>query len=157
MSLVRTCPLSFRQRAFSSLMVVVAATGYRRWLSRPWQWCLKDYMVLVAVSAAGLALSRFPPPMILFITIFAGAVHACFRLTRFGFTLADITTLLAIILLTAAVVLPAMERTRIRTLGRSIFPFAVPARYISLLYGSISVISDRFDPASVVRGSRVGG
>jgi hypothetical protein len=32
--------------------------------------------------------------------------------------------------------LPAMERARNRTLGKSFFPFAVPARYISLLFGS---------------------
>ena len=46
---LQTWPLSFRQRTFSFLMVILAATGYRRWLSRPWQWSLRDYMVVVAV------------------------------------------------------------------------------------------------------------
>ena len=133
---LQTWPLSFRQRTFSFLMVILAATGYRRWLSRPWQWSLRDYMVVVAVCAALLMLSSAPTPMIVFFTILAGAVHACLSLARHGFRLIDISTLLVIILLTAALVLPAMERTRSRTLGNSFFPFAVPARYILLLSGS---------------------
>jgi hypothetical protein len=133
---LKTWPPTFRQRTFSILMVILAATGYRRWLSRPWQWSLRDYMVLVALCAAWLVLSNSPTPMIVFITIFAGAVLACFSLTRHGFTLTDITTLFAIILLTAAIMLPAMQETRNRTLGKKFFPFAVPARYIMLLSGS---------------------
>ena len=117
-------------------MVILAATGYRRWLSRPWQWSLRDYLVVVAVCAALLMLSGAPTPMIVFFTILAGAVHACLSLARHGFRLIDISTLLVIILLTAALVLPAMERTRNRTLGNSFFPFAVPARYILLMSGS---------------------
>jgi CHASE2 domain-containing sensor protein len=127
---------SSRQRMLSILMVILAATGYRRWLSRPWQWSLRDYMVIVAVCSAGLLVSRSPMPMIVFFTALAGALLACLSLARHGFKLVDITTLLAIILLTAAVILPAMERTRNRTLGTSVFPFAVPARYITLFSGS---------------------
>jgi hypothetical protein len=127
---------SSRQRALSSLMVILVATGYRRWLSRPWQWSLRDYMVIVAVCSAGLLVFRSPMPMIVFFTTLAGAVLACLSLARYGFKLADITMLLAIILLTAAVILPAMERTRNHTLGKSFFPFAVPARYITLFSGS---------------------
>jgi hypothetical protein len=93
-------------------------------------------MVLVAVCAAGLVLSGSPTAVIVFFTILAGAVYACLSLARHGFKLADITTLLAIILLTAALVLPAMEQTRNRTLGKSSFPFAVPAKYITLFSGS---------------------
>ena len=129
-------PPSYGQRALSILMVILAATGYRRWLSRPWQWSLRDYMVIVAVSSAGLLVCRSPLPMIVFFAALAGAVFACLSLARFGFKLADITMLLAIVLLTAAVILPAMERTRNRTLGKSIFRFAVPARYITLFSGS---------------------
>jgi hypothetical protein len=132
---IQTWPPSFRQRTFSILMVSVVAAGYRRWLPRPWQMTIRDYMVMVAVSAAGLVLSGFPTPMILFITLFALAVYTCLNLTGHGFSLADITTLLAIILLTAAIMLPAMERTRIGTLGKSFFPIAVPARYTVLLFG----------------------
>jgi hypothetical protein len=127
---------SYRQRTLSILMAILAATGYRRWLSRPWQWSLRDYMVIVAVCSAGLLVSRSPMPMIVFFTTLAGAVFACLSLARYGFKLADITMLLAIILLTAAVILPAMERTRNHTLGKSLFPFAVPARYITLFSGS---------------------
>jgi len=105
---LQTWPLSSRQRTFSFLMVILAATGYRRWLSRPWQWSLRDYMVVVAVCAALLMLSSAPTPMIVFFAILAGAVHACLSLARHGFRLIDISTLLVIILLTAALVLPAM-------------------------------------------------
>ena len=118
-------------------MVILAATGYRRWLSRPWQWSLRDDSVVVAVCAALLMLSGALTPMIVFFTILAGAVHACLSLARHGFRLIDISTLLVIILLNrSCLVLPAMERTRNRTLGNSFFPFAVPARYILLMSGS---------------------
>jgi hypothetical protein len=93
-------------------------------------------MVMVAVCAACLMLSSAPTPVIVFFAILAGAVHACLCLARHGFRFIDISTLLVIILLTAALVLSAMERTRNRTLGNSVFPFAVPARYILLLSGS---------------------
>jgi hypothetical protein len=125
-----------RQRTLSIFMAILALTGYRRWLSRPWQWSLRDYMVIVVVCSAGLLVSRSPMPMVVFFTTLAGAVLACLGLARHGFKLADITALLAIILLTAAIILPAMERTRNRTLGKSFFPFAVPARYITLFSGS---------------------
>jgi hypothetical protein len=92
-------------------------------------------MVIVAVCSAGLLVSRSPMPMIVFFTTLAGAVLACLSLARHGSKLADITTLLATILLTAAIILPAMERTRKCTLGKSFFPFAVPARYITLFSG----------------------
>ena len=127
---------SSRQRTFSIVMVILAATGYRRWLSRPWQWSLRGYMVIVAVCAAGLLVSRSPTPIIFYFTALAGAVFAGLRLAWHGFRLADITTLLAIILLTAAIILPAMVWTRNRTLGKSFFPFAVPAKYITLFSGS---------------------
>jgi hypothetical protein len=136
MNVLQIWPSSFRQRTFSILMVILAVTGYRRWLSRPWQWSLRDYMVVVAICAAWLALSESPTPMIVFFTILVGAIYTCLRLAKHGFKFADITTLLAMILLTAAIMLPAMERTRIRTLGKSFFPFVVPARYITLFYGS---------------------
>lgn len=129
-------PRSLRRRSLSVLMGMVTATGYRRWLSRPWQWSLRDYVVLVAVCAAVLMLLGIPTPMVVFVTILAGAVHACLSLARHGFKLIDITCLLAIILLTAAILLPAMERTRNQTSGKRFFPIAVPARYSALLFGS---------------------
>jgi hypothetical protein len=135
MSLPQTWPPSFRQRTFSILMVILAATGYRRWLSRPWQCSLRDYMAIVVVCAAWLVLCSAPTPMIVFFAILAGAVYACLRMAWHGFRFTDVSTLLAIIVLTAAIILPAMERTRNRTLGKRFFPFAVPARYIALLSG----------------------
>jgi hypothetical protein len=80
-------------------------------------------MAIVAVCSAGLLVLRSPTAMIVFFTIFAGAVFICLSLGRHGFKFADITTLLVIILLTAAIVLPAMWRTGNRTLGKSLFPF----------------------------------
>jgi hypothetical protein len=84
----------------------------------------------------GLLLRGFPTPVIIFLTTLGGAIYTCLRLARHGLELADIATLLAVILLTAAFVLPAMERTRSRTLGRRLFPSVVPARYMTLLSGS---------------------
>jgi hypothetical protein len=78
-------PPSHRQRTLSMLMVILAATGYRRWLSRLWQWSLRDYMVIVAVCSAGLLVSRSPMPIIVFVTTLAGAVLACLSLARHGF------------------------------------------------------------------------
>jgi hypothetical protein len=130
-----TCLLSARQRTVSILMINLAATGYRRWLSRPWQWSLRDYMAIVAVCSAGLVVFRSPTAMIVFFTTLTGAVFVCLSLGKHGFKLADISTLLAIILLTAAIILPAMWRTGNRTLGKSFFPFAVPAKYVNLFSG----------------------
>jgi hypothetical protein len=131
----RAWPPSVRRRTSSILMVILAATGYRRWLSRPWQWSLRDYMLVVAVCAAGLVLSGCPASVIVFFSILAVAVYTCLSLARHGFTLADVATLLAIILLAAASILPAMQQASNRTLGTSSFPFAVPARYTTLFFG----------------------
>ncbi len=116
-------------------MIILAGTGYRRWLSRPWQWSLRDYLAIVAVCSAELLVFRSPAAMIVFFTILFGAVFICLSLGRHGFKFADITTLLAIILLTAAIILPAMRRTGNRTLGKSFFPFSVPSKYINLFQG----------------------
>ncbi len=117
-------------------MAILVSTGYRRWLSRPWQWSLRDYVYIVALCAAGLTLYGTPISMMIFFTVLGGAVYTCISLARHGFKLSDIATLLAIVLLTAAIILPAMERTRNRTLGARFFPSLVPTRYITLLYGS---------------------
>jgi hypothetical protein len=106
-------------------MLILAAAGYRRWLFRPWQWSLRDYMVIVAVCAVGLLVSGSPAPIIVFLTVLAGAVYACLRLARHGFKLADVATLLAIILLTAAIALLAMERVKNGALGANSLPFNV--------------------------------
>jgi hypothetical protein len=87
-------------------------------------------MVLVAVCSVELLVFRSPMGMIVFFTILAGAVVICLSLGRHGFTLADITTLLAIILLTAAIILPGMWRMGNRTRGKNFFPVAVPGKYI---------------------------
>jgi hypothetical protein len=125
-----------RQRTLSIFMVILVSTGYRRWLSRPWQWSIRDYLALVAICAATLALSRSPIPVIIFFMTFAGAVYTCLNLARHGFKLADIAILLAIVLLTAAFLLPAIERTRGRTIGTRFFPSLVPTRIIALFHGS---------------------
>jgi hypothetical protein len=117
-------------------MVILAATGYRRWLSRPWQWSLRDYLVAVAIWAAALVLSRYPTLVIIFFAIASGAIYISLSLARHGFRLADIATLLAMILLTAAIILPALERSRSRTPGTPVFRSFIPDRYITLFSGS---------------------
>lgn len=91
---------------------------------------------MVAICAAALALSSSPIPVIIFLTTLAGAIYTCLSLARHGFKLADIAILLAIVLLTAAFLLPGMERTRSRTFGTRFFPSLVPTRIFALLHGS---------------------
>jgi hypothetical protein len=132
----RSRPLSFRRRTPAFLMILIAAMGYRRWLSRPWQWTIRDCMIAISGCAAGLVLLSFPPPMAVFLLVLALAVFVSLRLPRHGFPLADVAVLLALILVTAVLLLPAMERTRDRTFGKRFFPLAVPQKYVTLLYGS---------------------
>ena len=73
--------------------------------------------------------------MILLATL-AGAIFIALRLARHGFKLSDVATLLAIILLSAALVLHAMDRTRSRAAGKKVLPPIVPARLIILIAGS---------------------
>lgn len=129
-------PLSFRHRLWSVLVPMLVWAGFRRWLSRPWQWSLRDYMITVALCAAALLLRGSPAPVILVVAGVAVAVHAVLGLARFGFKLVDIATLLVLILLTAAILLPAMEWTRTRTFGMRFFPHVVPARYMELFSDS---------------------
>jgi hypothetical protein len=117
------------------LQILIAAMGCRRWLSRPWQVTLGHYMVLVAVSATGLVVFNWPRPMAIFLLTLALALFGCLRLRWHGFRIADIVTLLAIMLVAVAILLPAMRETRDRTAGKRFFPFAVPQQYVELLYG----------------------
>jgi hypothetical protein len=117
------------------LMTALAALGYRGWLVRPWRVTIGGYAILVASCAAALVISRFPSPMIVFVPAVAVSLLVCFRLPRHGFRLADVTTLLAIILLTSGLLLPEIERTRDRTAGRRYFPHVIPARFIALVRG----------------------
>jgi hypothetical protein len=121
-----------RQPMLSILAVILTAVGYRRWLSHPWQWSLKDYMTVVAACSAGLLVCRCPAPMIVYFAAFAVALVACLSLPRHGFRLVDVATVLAILLLTAALILPAMERAGGRSLGKSYFPFSAPGRFVDL-------------------------
>jgi hypothetical protein len=129
-------PLSRRQRRLSIPMSGLVWMGYRRWLVRPWQCSLRDYLVIVALCAAALLVRGLPTPVIIFFAILGAAVYTCLRLARHGFKLAEIATLLAIILLIAAFLLPAMERTSRRTMGYQFFPTLVPAWYKSLISGA---------------------
>jgi hypothetical protein len=125
-------PPGLRQRGHSILVVILVGAGFRRWLSRPWQWSLRDYMASVAATASALCLSGSPMPTFVFVAIFALAVAICFRLPRYGFKFADVSTVLAIILLAAAFLLPAMAQTRSRTLGKQFFPSLMPSRFETL-------------------------
>jgi hypothetical protein len=132
----RTWPPSLRQQTLLILMLIIAATGYRRWLFRPWQWSLKDYMIVVAICSAGMALSGYPAIMIIFFTALTGAIYICLSLARHGLKITDTITLLAMILLAAAFVLPKIEQTRNRTLGKQFLRSFIPERYITLFSGS---------------------
>jgi hypothetical protein len=116
------------------LMIVVAAAGYRRWLAHPWQWTLGHLMIVVAASAAGLALWRASASTIVLVSSLAIVVLGTLLLARSGFTLVDIATVLAIVLLTASLMLPAMQRMRALTLGRRTFPMTVSGALSSLLH-----------------------
>ena len=94
----RPWPPSLRQRTHSALMLILASTGYRKWLSRPWQWSLRDYMIVVAICSAALALSGYPAIMIIFFTAVTGAIYICLSLAGHGFKITDVITLLAMIL-----------------------------------------------------------
>jgi hypothetical protein len=132
----RQChPFAPRQRILAHVLILIAASGYRRWLSRPWQVTLGHFMVVVAGCASGLVLAGLPRPLAAFLFALALAVFISLRLRWHGFRLADILMLLAILLATIAVLLPEMEATRERTAGRRYYPFAVPQRYVELLYG----------------------
>jgi hypothetical protein len=124
---------SLSERTSVVIMVLALAAGYRRWLSRPWQWSLRDYLATVALCAGALSLPAMPTSLIIVLTIVAASVFITLRLAQIGFRLADVLTMLAIILFTAAFLLPAMEQTRAQTLGKRFFPIVVPARYVSLL------------------------
>jgi hypothetical protein len=56
-------------------------------------------------------------------------------LPRNGFRLADVTILLAIILLASMLLLPEMVRIRERTAGGRFFPRLIPERYTALVLG----------------------
>lgn len=47
----RSRPSSLRERIHASVMMLLLLTGYRRWLLRPWQWLLRDYLVTVGLCA----------------------------------------------------------------------------------------------------------
>ena len=89
-------------------------------------------MIVVAVCALALVLAGYPALVIIFFTTVAGAIYICLSLPRHGFKLADIVTLLAMILLTAAVMLPAMEQNRSRPLRMQFFRSFIPARCVAL-------------------------
>ena len=127
---------SLRQRLFSICMATLVFMGYRRWLSRPWQWSLRNYMVVVAVCAAGLVLYGFPTHIIIFFTTAIGAICICLRLARYGYKLVDVATLLTLVLLATAIMLPSMEQTRRRTLGKQFFRSLIPGRYVALFSDS---------------------
>jgi hypothetical protein len=57
-------------------------------------------------------------------------------LARYSFKFTDIITLLAMILLAAALMLPKIEQTRSRTLSKQFLRSFVPERYITFFSGS---------------------
>jgi hypothetical protein len=123
---------NFRLR---SLMLILTTAFNRRWLLHPGQVTLKAYVGFVAIVAAGLIVSGFPPPMIAFVLTLALAMLTTLRLGRFGFTRSDVATLLAILFVGTMILLPEMELTRFRTAGGRYFPRPVPARFMALFQG----------------------
>jgi hypothetical protein len=74
-------------------------------------------------------------PAIIFFLTMGAAIFVALRLPRHGSKLTDVATLLAIILLSAALVLLAIDQTRRRTAGKQFIPSIVPARIIILIAG----------------------
>jgi hypothetical protein len=65
-------------------------------------------------------------------------MNICLSPARHGVRLASIATLLAIILVTAAFMPPALEQTRSRALGKRFYQSMIPATYMTLLSDSKS-------------------
>ncbi|MHC5538239.1 hypothetical protein ACYOEI_08420 [Singulisphaera rosea] len=117
------------------LLVFASALGFRRWLTAPWQWTLGGYTLTTAVCALGLSLQRVPASTAFVVSALLVAVVGTLLLSRHGLRIVDLVVALMIIVLTAAMLFPAMENTRMRTMGRRTLPLRMPARYAELLYG----------------------
>jgi hypothetical protein len=124
-----------RGRLVALGLLAAATMDARRWIVRPWQWTLGNQAVLVFACALGLALAPSPGPVVAFVAAFVIALFLISKLPRQGARPVDVATLLAILLLGAAILLPAMHQVGARTLGKQFLPFAVPARYVSMLLG----------------------
>lgn len=107
------------------LLTIAVFPGSGRWLARGWQWTIADQVLLVGVCGIALVLWTWPPPMILVAVALAASVFVSLRLPRHGFTLIDVAILLALILLTTAFLLPAMDRTRTLAMGQRFIPSSV--------------------------------
>ena len=105
------------------------------WPPRPLQWPLSHLMLAIALSAAGLGLSRLSLPMLLLLSFSAVLSLGPLFLARKGFKLVDIVAVLAIALVTIGFLLPVMVQTRIRTAGQRTFPIRVPDNLHSFLFG----------------------
>jgi hypothetical protein len=122
---------TFRLRTLMIATIVVN----RRWLLHPWQLTTRGYSALVALVAAAVVVSGFPPPMIAFTAAISSAVLVSLRLARFGFSKADIATLLAILFVGTMLLLPEMDRTKYGSAGGRYFPRPIPARFAALIHG----------------------
>lgn len=123
------------RRFIRRLALAVTAATCRRRLLHPGQATIRGYAALVAAYAMGLPLAGAPAPMVAFVAVATVAVFVCLKLPGHGARLADVATLLTLVLLIAAFLLPQIERTRDRTAGRRYFPSMIPGRFTALVRG----------------------
>jgi prepilin-type N-terminal cleavage/methylation domain-containing protein len=82
--------------------------------------------LLTALVAFGLWLTRFPVSWVVAGAFLAAVIVGPYVLARKGYTLVEVAIVLAILLLAAGLLVPAMQRTRFRTLGRRTIPVVMP-------------------------------
>jgi hypothetical protein len=98
----------------------------RHWLPPRSQWNLGHLMSAVAACAAALGLARLSGSALMLLALGACLVFGPIFLARKGFSLVDIATVLAIVLLALCFLLPTMAQIRYRSAGQRIFPIPIP-------------------------------
>jgi hypothetical protein len=92
-------------------------------------------MIVIALAALGLGLSRLPSASRWILLFSAGLALGPWFLARRGYRLTDIITVLAIVLLAMGLLLPAMVLARIQSGGRRTMPIRVPAYLARFWFG----------------------
>jgi hypothetical protein len=87
---------------------------------------LRHFGIIVGLTAAGLALARLPASWVVLAASLTALIAGPFLLARKGYRLLEIVVVVAVVLLAACLLLPAMHRTRVRTLGRRTVPVVMP-------------------------------
>jgi hypothetical protein len=105
------------------------------WPPRPVQWTLGRLLIVIALTALGLGLIRLSVATRWVLLFSTGLALGPRFLARKGYTLTDIFTVLAIVLLVTVFLLPAMVQARFQSAGRRTIPIRVPADFYTFLFG----------------------